>query len=179
MNGYRTLESRFRRLAAIEGATSMLHWDQSTMMPSGGAQMRAEQLAELKVIRHELLTEPRMSELLGVAENETLDGWQRANLEEMRRRWRNATVLEPKLVEAWSLATSQGEMVWRAARPKSDFAAALPVLKRIVKLAREIGTARGATLGLSPYDALYDGYEPGGRAASFVRSVVGRVGGWG
>jgi carboxypeptidase Taq len=167
MKAYLTLESRFRRLAAIEGATSMLHWDQSTMMPSGGAQMRAEQLAELKVIRHELLIDPKLSELLGVAENETLDGWQRANLDEMRRRWRNATVLEPKLVEAWSLATSQGEMVWRAARPKSDFAAALPVLKRIVELAREIGTARGATLGLDPYDALHDGYEPGGRAASF------------
>src|SRR5438093_9489130 len=104
MNGYRTLESRFRRLAAIEGATSMLHWDQSTMMPSGGAQMRAEQLAELKVIRHELLTDSKMSELLGVAENETLDGWQRANLEEMRRRWRNATALETNFRSTSSIA---------------------------------------------------------------------------
>jgi hypothetical protein len=91
MDAYRTLESRFRRLAAIEGATSMLHWDQSTMMPAGGAQVRAEQLAELKVIRHELLTDPKINGLLGAAENEKLDAWQRANLREMRRRWRNAT----------------------------------------------------------------------------------------
>ena len=145
----------------------MLHWDQSTMMPAGGAQMRAEQLAELKVIRHELLTDPKLSDLLGAAEEESLDAWQRANLNEMRRRWRNATALEPKLVEAWSLATSNGEMVWRAARPRSDFTAAAPVLNRIVSLAREIGAARGATLGLDPYDALHDGYEPGGQAASF------------
>src|SRR5262245_43643399 len=167
MNAYRTLECRFRRLAAIEGATSMLHWDQSTMMPAAGAQARAEQLAELKVIRHGLLTDPIIGDLLAAAENEQLDGWQRANLEEMRRRWRTATALEPKLVEAWSLVTSEGEMVWRAARPRSDFATALPVLKRIVSLAREIGATLGALLGLDPYDALHDGYEPGGRAAFF------------
>jgi carboxypeptidase Taq len=167
MDAYRTLESRFRRLAAIEGATSMLHWDQSTMMPAGGAQVRAEQLAELKVIRHELLTDPKINGLLGAAENEKLDAWQRANLREMRRRWRNATALDPKLVEAWSLATSEGEMAWRAARPRSDFAAAAPVLKRIVALAQKIGAALGAALDLAPYDALHDGYEPGGRAASF------------
>ena len=167
MGAYQALESRFRRLAAIEGASSMLHWDQSTVMPSGGAQMRAEQLAELKLIRHELLTEPRVRDLLGAAEGESLDDWQRANLDEMRRRWLNATALEPRLVEAWSRATSEGELVWRTARPKSDFVAARPVLERIVALAREIGGAKGAALGLGPYDALHDGYEPGGRAAAF------------
>ncbi len=167
MNAYQALESRFRRLSAIEGASSILHWDQSTVMPPGGAEMRAEQLAELKLLRHELLTDPKVSDLIAAAEGETLDGWQRANLTEMRRRWLNATVLEPRLVEAWSRATSDGELAWRQARPRSDFAAVRPVLERIVALAREIGAAKGAALGLDSYDALHDGYEPEGRAARF------------
>lgn len=167
MSAYQALESRFRRLAAIEGASSMLHWDQSTVMPTGGAEMRAEQLAELKLIRHELLTDPKVKDLLGAAAGETLDGWQHTNLVEMRRRWLNATALEPRLVEAWSRATSEGEMAWRRARPKSDFGVARQVLEHIVALAREIGAAKGEALGLDPYDALHDGYEPGGRAAAF------------
>ncbi len=167
MRAYQALEARFRRLAAIEGASSMLHWDQSTVMPAGGAEMRAEQLAELKLVHHELLTDPKVKDLLDAAEGDTLDGWRRANLLEMRRRWLNATALEPRLVEAWSRATSEGEMAWRRARPKSDFAAARQVLERIVVLAREIGAAKGEALALDPYDALHDGYEPGGRAAAF------------
>jgi carboxypeptidase Taq len=167
ISAYRSLETRFRRLAAIEGASSMLWWDQSAMMPAGGAEARAEQLAELKLVRHDILTDPEIGDLIGAAEAESLEEWQRANLAEMRRRWLNATALEPRLVETWSRATSDGEMAWRTARPKSDFGAARPALEKIVRLAREIGAAKGAALGLDPYDALHDGYEPGGHAADF------------
>ena len=65
LSAYRSLETRFRRLAAIEGASSVLWWDQAAMMPAGGAEMRAEQLAELKLIRHELVTHPAVEELIG------------------------------------------------------------------------------------------------------------------
>ncbi len=44
---YRELEVRFARHAAIGEAVSMLHWDMSTMMPAGGSEARAEQLAAL------------------------------------------------------------------------------------------------------------------------------------
>ena len=45
-SAYAELESRFRRLAALEGASSMLYWDQSAMMPPGGAKARASQDAK-------------------------------------------------------------------------------------------------------------------------------------
>ena len=47
MTAYHQLETRFRRIGAIEGAISMLHWDAAAMMPAGGAAARAEQLASL------------------------------------------------------------------------------------------------------------------------------------
>jgi carboxypeptidase Taq len=56
-------------------------------------------------------------------------------------------------------------MVWREARRDSDFARLAPYLAEVLRLQREIGQAKGAVLGLDPYDALLDGYDPGMRRA--------------
>jgi carboxypeptidase Taq len=53
-------------------------------------------------------------------------------------------------------------MVWRRARPASDFKALLPSLQRVLDLARETGEAKAERLGTSPYEALLDRFEPGG-----------------
>ena len=44
---YRELEVRFARMSHLHGAKAVLHWDSATMMPPGGAEARAEQLATL------------------------------------------------------------------------------------------------------------------------------------
>lgn len=160
---YDRLEARFRRREILAEAGGMLHWDMSAMMPPGGAAARAEQLATLEVLGHELLTDPRTGDLLDRAEADaaTLDGWQRANLREMRRDWRHATALESELVEALSRAARRCEMAWRAARPAGDFAAVQPLLAELLGLVRRKAEAKGEALGLSPYEALVDEYEPG------------------
>ena len=68
MTAYRQLEALFRRIGAIEGAISMLHWDAAVMMPAGGATARAEQLATLRVITHQHLTAPEIGDLVAEAE---------------------------------------------------------------------------------------------------------------
>ena len=47
MIAYQQLEARFRRLGALEEAIGVLNWDSATMMPTGGAATRAEQLAKI------------------------------------------------------------------------------------------------------------------------------------
>ena len=163
---YRELEARFARHAAIGEAASMLHWDMSTMMPAGGSDARAEQLAALKRVCHDILTAPETADLIAAAgEGTALDGWQAANLREMRRAWVHATALDGALVEAMARTCAASEMAWRAARPASDFAVVKPHLEAVLRLVREVGQAKGEHLGCSPYDALLDEYEPGGRAA--------------
>ena len=165
MSAYKELETRFARLGALSEAEGMLHWDMSTMMPSGGTTARAEQLAALKVTRHDLLTHPRVGELLEKAKDEaSLGAWQKANLREMRRAWQSATALPGDLVAALSKACSVSETVWRQARPSSDFKSLLPSLEEVLRLTREKAQARGSAIGLDPYDALLDQYEPGSRA---------------
>jgi carboxypeptidase Taq len=164
MGAYRELEARFHRLGAVEEAIAMLHWDAAAMMPPGGAAARAEQLATLRLIAHELLTAPETADLFAGADAEAnaLGIWQHANLREMRRRWRHAAAVPGDLVAALSRACSRSETMWREARPASDFAAALPGLTEILALTREVAVAKGAALGTRPYEALLDQYEPGG-----------------
>ena len=166
-SAYSALERRFARLSALNDAIGILDWDSQTMMPAGAAEGRAAQGATLRVLAHDMMTDPALAELLeAAAADRGLSPWQRANLREMRHGWLHATAVPAELVEASSRATSACEMAWRSARAASDFAALLPYLTEVLRLQREIGAAKAARFGCSPYEALLDGYEPGARTAT-------------
>jgi carboxypeptidase Taq len=171
MSAYTDLEARFRRLGAVEEAIAVLHWDAAAMMPAGGSAARAEQLATLRGIAHQLLAAPEIADLLAAAEAEAaaLGPWQHANLGEMRRRWRHAAAVPGDLVEALTRAKSQSEAVWRTARPADDFAMALPGLERVLALTCEVALAKAEAFGTTPYEALLDEYEPDGSTALIDR----------
>lgn len=163
---YHQLEDRFRKMDALAGAQSMLHWDMSAMMPKGGAESRAEQLATLATLHHAMITDPAMPELLDAAEADPhLAPWQLANVREMRRAWVHDAAVDADLVEAMSRACSACETTWRNARENDDFAAVLPELQEVLNLTRQVAAAKAEKLGVSAYDALLDQYEPDGRAA--------------
>nr|WP_298682075.1 carboxypeptidase M32 [uncultured Dongia sp.] len=167
-NAYGQLEQRFARMGALNEAAGMLHWDMAAVMPEGGHESRAEQLATLNVISHEMLTSAEMADLLALAGDSGLDEWQRANLHEMKRIYVHATALRPDLVEAITRARAACEKTWRAARPAGDFAMVQPKLQAVLDLFRESAAAKAEKLGISPYDALMDEFEPGARAADIT-----------
>lgn len=163
---YAALHDRFRRIGALRDAEAMLHWDLATMMPKGGAQARGDQLAVLKALRHGLLVSSETEEgLRGASDDRTLSPWQRANVREMSRQWTHAVALSETQVEALSRAATNCEIAWREARADNDFPRVLPHLVRLIELVREAAQAKAERLGLSPYDALLDEYEPDGRSA--------------
>ena len=156
------------------------------MMPKGGAAARGDQLAVLKSLRHGILTEPETEDLLAAVEAVGgLDPWQAANVREMRRTWVHATALTGEQVEALSRAASACEATWRDARADDDFAAVLPKLETVLARVREMATVKAEKLGVSPYDALLDEYEPDGRSheidrvfgdmAAFLPGLLGEV----
>jgi len=166
---YSRLEGRFAKLSHLDQAAGFLHWDMSAVMPDGGAESRGEQLASLASLSHDLLVAPEVEDWLKAAEQEGLDDWKAANLQEMRRDWLHASALPADLVEKLSRAGSACEMVWRKARPASDFKAVIEPLTRMFDLTREAAEIKSQALGVSPYDALLDQYEPGGRSADIAR----------
>ena len=167
MSAYDRLAARFARIATLGEASSVLGWDASAMMPPGGAAARGDQLAVLAGLGHELLVAPETGAALREAEaaRDASGGsdadWRDANLRLMRRAHTRATALPLDLVEATSRACSASETIWRTARPASDFAAVAPALAEVVRLTRETAEALAPSLGLSPYDALMDGFQPG------------------
>lgn len=170
MTAYTALTAHLGRASALANAIGILQWDSDTMMPPGAADTRAESLAVLRVLHHGMITDPRLADWLDAAQeqaahDDSLGPWERANLREARRIHSVETAVPADLVAAASKAVSVCEMTWRAARADSDFPALLPSLTEVLRLQREIGRAKGEKLGLSPYDALLNDYEPGGRAA--------------
>ena len=79
----------------------------------------------------------------------------------MRHAYVRAKAVPADLVEAQAKANSDCEKVWRVARKDADFGMVRPHLTEVLRLTREAAAALSGALGLSPYDALMDGYQQG------------------
>src|SRR5919199_4935097 len=67
------LKSRLTEITHLTKAGSVLGWDQKTYMPPGGARARAEQMATLARISHEMFTSDETGEMLERAAGEVRD----------------------------------------------------------------------------------------------------------
>jgi carboxypeptidase Taq len=162
LNAYQRLQARFARIATIAEAGAMLGWDAAAVMPPGGAVARGDQLAVLAGVAHGLLTSPEVADELAAAQaTVATDPWRAANLRLMQREHARATALPAALVEAEARANSACEKIWREARATNDFALVVPSLTAVLGFVRERAAALSDRLGMSPYDALMDGYQPG------------------
>jgi carboxypeptidase Taq len=166
---YATLQDRFRRRALIGDALGILDWDQATTMPEGSAEGRAEQIATLSVMRHELVVDPAVSGGIARAKQDfsatDTDAWHLGNLREMERAYLLAAAVPGDLVEAAARVNAVCEVDWRRARAENDFASLLPALREVLNLVRQTADARAEALSLAPYDALLEEYEAGTRMA--------------
>jgi carboxypeptidase Taq len=160
---YARLAARFARIATLGEAAAVLNWDAAAMMPPGGAAARGDQLAVLAGLGHELLVAPEVADELAAAEAAGTDGdaWRAADLRLMRRAHTRASAVPGSLVEAQARANAACEKVWRAARARREFGLVAPHLAEVLRLVREQAAALAPALGLAPYDALMDGYQPG------------------
>lgn len=163
MSPYEKLEKQFSRIHSLDHAAAILGWDEAVMMPSGGGEVRAQALAEIKVLKHEILHSDSLNDLIAEADqgSHSLSGWQRANLREMTQIVKRARSVPKDLVEALSLANSRCEQAWRGLRFDNNWEDFQPLLDKVVLLSREEAQCRSAYSELSPYDALLDLFNPG------------------
>ena len=157
-----------RKLEALDHAQSMLGVDEAVQMPSGGGEKRAEAMGTLAGLSHEMASAPHIADWIAAAEVEALDPMQQAALREFKRSYVNLTCLSSDFVTRQVGARIRCEQVWRALRPGGNWAEFLPAFKGIVALTREEAQMRAAVLGLEPYDALIEQFDPGSRADLIV-----------
>ncbi len=171
MQAYLQLEARQKKIAALDNAMGILHWDQETMMPAGAAPARASVLAELSVMVHDLETADGLEELILQAEADaaSLNPWQQANLREIRHGFVHANAVPAELVEKLVLASSKAGMTWREARAADDWASLEPKLDALFALKREEAAIKSEVMGVTPYEALLDQFDPGRRESQVDR----------
>ena len=161
---YTELLHELREIATLSSVTSLMRWDQETMMPPNGADARAEAMALIGRMAHERFSATRIGDLIAASEGDTeliAEPAIAANLRELRRDYDRARKVPAALVSEINETSSHAVIAWRQARQDNDFAAFRPWLERQLELNRR----RAACLGIPPdgemYDALLEDYEPG------------------
>jgi carboxypeptidase Taq len=161
------LRERLGELSDLDNAQRLMQWDQQTMMPPRGGLPRADSLATVERISHELFVSAETGELLDAAEAE-VDGAPRDSddaslVRVVRRRWEKARRVPAELAAELAHAASVGQEAWVDARRRSDFAAFRPYLERNLELKRKyVDCMEGFE---HPYDVVLDDYEPGMKTA--------------
>ena len=161
---YQQFTEHLQKIADINYATAVLHWDKEVNLPKGAAGPRTRQLATLSGLAHQLYTSPETQNLLAqLEEDPNLTAKQRRNVEEERRNFDRATKFDQAFVERSSRLISTAYHAWIKARSENDFAHFQPALQDLIELKRE----EAKIVGYSdhPYDALLDEFEPGYRSA--------------
>jgi carboxypeptidase Taq len=163
-----------RRLAEVHDlakAMYLLAWDQRTMMPVKGAAVRAEQLATLSKLAHDLFTSDEIERLLDeLADHEQslpFESDEASLIRVARRDYDRERRVPGDLRSDITRAASSGYEAWVDARARSDYASFLPYLQRNLELRQRYAECFEAD---ELYDALLDDYEPGMKAAE-VREV--------
>jgi carboxypeptidase Taq len=155
------LRRRFAEVGDLGRARALLAWDERTMMPPGGAGVRAEQLATLVRVRHERLSSDEIGKAIDAAaaecEGEDYDSDAASMVRVARRDWSKARRVPAELRAEIARVASLAEQAWIEARRDADFLAFLPHLERNVELRRRYAECFEAE---HPYDPLLDDFEP-------------------
>jgi carboxypeptidase Taq len=158
-------------LADLRSVAQLLDWDQQTMMPPRGAPARAETVATVQRISHEMFVSDQTGRLLDAAaaalDGASPDSDEAALVRVGRRRWEKARRVPSELAADLARAASVGQQVWIVARAQSDFASFIPYLERNFELVRRYIDCFD-DLDCA-YDAVLDDYEPGARTADVAR----------
>ena len=164
---YEQLKARLATISDLGSANSLLFWDRQTYMPHGGVVGRAEQMATLSRLAHQMLVDAETDRLLSAAVVPDLSSEKGALVRRARREYEQATKLPAELVADTTRVTALAEPAWVKAREESNWAIFAPHLEKIVPLKREAAEHLGYED--HPYDALLDGYEPGAKKAQLEK----------
>lgn len=138
---FKELKTRLLEVNDIRSAAGLLHWDQSTYMPPGGAEARARQTATLSRIAHEKFTDPAIGKLLDALtpyeKSLDYDSNEASLIRVTRRKYERAIKIPAAFMAKVSTHTSESYQVWTEARPANDFERVRPYLEKTLEYSRE------------------------------------------
>jgi len=157
------LRERVAKIMDIGGAMALMGWDQEVNMPPGATATRADQMATIGGMLHEMQISPEMGALLEELHSQVdqLD-YDSDDAALIRVGWRDyqkaVKVPVPLVMELYSTMPVARE-AWRKARSGNAFSQFQPHLEKLIDIELRMAEALGHSG--NPYDALLDFFEPG------------------
>jgi carboxypeptidase Taq len=139
MGAIEDLRERLGEIHDLSRAASLLAWDERTMMPAAGAEARAQTLATLARVRHEMFIDDEIGRLIDGVRSEVADVPSGESIDAdlvrvVARDWEKARRVPSDLRAEMAHASSVAENAWVEAKKRSDFAMLLPHLRQNVEL---------------------------------------------
>jgi carboxypeptidase Taq len=135
------LKTHLAEIDNLEAAARLLEWDRNTYMPPGGAAARGRQIATLRRLAHEKLTDAAIGRLLDDLqphENSLpYDSDDASLIRVTRRLYERAVKVPPEFTAQLYEHCSATYQVWTEARPANDFARVRPYLEKTLDLSRQ------------------------------------------
>jgi len=161
---YKKFQKMYSKIADIGYSIAVLNWDQETYMPPKSAEKRAQQIATLSGIVHEMATSKKLGKLLKkLKKNKKLSQIEQKNVKIALKDYKTSKKFSTDFVMKESKAISTAFQAWIKAREENNFEIYIPALTEIVKIQRE----KAKILGYKehPYNALMNQFEPGATVA--------------
>ena len=116
-----------------------MSWDEQCYLPSGAADLRAEQSAVFAALQHREFVRPEIGEMLSKLEAKTVEmsADERIVVRHARKEYDRERILPSDFVARRAETQSLAYHRWREARAASDFRLFAPWLQKIIDLAKE------------------------------------------
>jgi carboxypeptidase Taq len=157
---YSNYKEHMHKVADVRAALALMQWDQETYLPVKGAGFRAQQIATLSEIAHELVTSDKLGSLLESLEGAgQLNEKENKNISLTREDFLKQKKYPPAFVRKMSETVSRSFNAWNLAKKEGRFSLFQNELAELVTLKKEETQLLGYKY--HPYDALMDEFEKG------------------
>jgi carboxypeptidase Taq len=135
-------------------ANALLHWDQQTYMPPGGAEDRGNISSTLSRLTHEKFTSEEMGrlieELMPYADSLDPDSTDACLIKAVNEGYQKQTRVQAEWIVEHTKTTTMARQTWAQARAENKFDIFRPHLEQIIDLKRRYASF------FEPYDHVYD-----------------------
>ncbi len=168
---YLELKNRLIQIRDLEVAASVLSWDQSTYMPTGGTYARSRQIATLTEFAHEKFTNPAIGQLLedlrSYEKSLPYDSTEASLIRVTRRDYERAIRVPSEFMAKFCQHQANAYEAWVKAKSVKDFSLVQPYLEKTLDLSRELAS-------FFPYEHIADpliDYVDEGMTVSILRPL--------
>ncbi len=141
---YQELKNRLTQIQDLEAAASVLNWDQTTYMPTGGTYARGRQIATLKEFAHEKFTDPTIGQLLEdlrpYEKSLPYDSTEASLIRVTRRDYERAIRIPSEFMAKFSQHQAVSYETWVKAKSLKDFSLVQPYLEKTLDLSQELAS---------------------------------------